>query len=79
MDVFEPKNVDKVDSWLAKVGNLLKKRWWVILTLIVLYGGYKFCVLVGKEIDNPTIEKVKEDTVYIDRVINPNDSTNISQ
>jgi len=58
--------VDQADSFLTKLKTFLKKHWGILLILLSLYGVYRFCVLVGEEMDKPQ-EEVKiydqEDTI----------------
>ncbi len=50
---YENKIV-QVDGIIDKIWILLKKHWYKLLIFLIIYGGYKFFVLVGEEIENPT-------------------------
>jgi len=52
MDIKKVEDkVDQADSLLTKLKTFLKKHWGILLLLVILYGVYKFCVLVGEEMD----------------------------
>lgn len=73
MDIKDAENkVEQIDSLLTKVWNLFKKHWWHLLILGAFYGLYKFCMLVGTEIEIPdrsvyvndsTINQLRKDSV----------------
>ena len=64
---YENKIV-QADGIIDKSWILLKKHWYKLLIFLMIYGGYKFCLLVGKEIENPTkIETVENPTEYVVR------------
>lgn len=57
------KKLDQADSVITKAWNILKKHWGKLLIFLLIYGGYKFCVLVGEEMDKPQQEQVQP--VYV--------------
>ena len=58
------KQIDKADSFLDKLWKFLGKHWGKLIILLLLYGAYKFCMLVAEEMDKP--QEVKPvDTVYV--------------
>lgn len=61
------KNLDVADSILDKVGKILKKRWWILLLLVLGYLGYWFFGLVNKEVakELEAEETATIDTVYV--------------
>ena len=46
-----PDQIDKVDTILTKVGKLLSKHWKLLVFLLLSYGAYEFCMLVGREME----------------------------
>ncbi len=59
--------VEQADSLLTKLKNLLKKHWGFLLLLLFLYGVYKFCVLVGEEMDKTPAQEQQDriaDSIY---------------
>lgn len=55
---YETK-IDQADSLITKLWSFLKKHWGKLIVLLLIYGGYKFCVLVGEEINKPKKEEVQ--------------------
>jgi hypothetical protein len=51
------KKIDQADSLITKLWGFLKKHWGKLIILLLIYGGYKFCVLVGEEMDKPKQEQ----------------------
>jgi len=67
MDLKNAENqIDKADSFLDKLWKFLGKHWGKLLILLLLYGTYKFFVLVGEEMSKPQVEEANPvDTVYV--------------
>jgi len=59
------KKIDQADSLITKIWSFLKNHWGKLIVLVLIYGGYKFCVLVGEEMDKPKqeIEVVPVDVI----------------
>jgi hypothetical protein len=57
--------IDHADSFLEKLWKFLGKHWGKLIILLLIYLGYKFAVLVGKEMEkeHPSEETVEESTV----------------
>jgi len=53
------KKIDQADSLITKVWDFLKKHWGKLTILLLIYGGYKFTLLVGEEMDKPKQEQVQ--------------------
>lgn len=53
------KQIDNADSFLDKLWKFLGKHWGKLIILLLAYATYKFCVLVGEEMDKPVIEEVQ--------------------
>ena len=76
MDIKDASNkVDQADTFLDKLEKLLKKHWFTLLLILLGYGAYKFCVLVGEEMDKQAAQPTEqfdenpafsEDSVYQD-------------
>lgn len=47
--------LESVDNILTKITKIVKKHWLILLFLLLVYGGYKFFVLVGEEMDKAAI------------------------
>lgn len=54
---YETK-IDQADGVITKAWTLLVKHWGKLLIFVLLYGCYKFVVLVVNEIDKPTQEEI---------------------
>ena len=68
-------NLNVVDSVLDKIGKIIKKRWWIIISLVVGYMCYWFFGVLDKEIkkeaEDPVIEQndsegIETDTIFYD-------------
>lgn len=58
-------NLDVADSVLDKIGKILKKRWGIILLLVVGYLCYWFFSMVDRELQKPVIEEVQAAPDYV--------------
>lgn len=62
--MLNEKDIDKADSFLTKLWAFLGKHWGKLLIIGLCFLGYKFCVLVGEEIDKeqetPTEQQYEE-------------------
>lgn len=64
--------LDKVDSYLTKFGNILKKHWGKLLLILIGYCVYASVNWVINLPDEPVVEEVQDelpvedDTYYID-------------
>jgi len=75
MDLKDAENqIDKADSLLDKLWKFLGKHWGKLIILLLIYGGYKFCMIVAEEMDKPQVEQaqpidspVTSDPVMTDR------------
>jgi hypothetical protein len=52
--------IDQADSLLTKLKSVLRKHWLMLIFLIIVYGCYKFCVLVGEEMDKDNSKPTNE-------------------
>jgi len=53
------KQIDRADSFLDKLWKFLGKHWGKLLIITLIYGCYKFAVLVSEEMDKPQEEQVQ--------------------
>jgi hypothetical protein len=63
MAFIDPKQVDKADSALTKLENLLKRHWRVLVLIAFLYFAYWFCGLVNQEIQADVQHEVNSEKV----------------
>jgi hypothetical protein len=71
--MIDGEDIDKADSFLTKLKNLLKKHWGLLLFLLLGYGIYKFCVLVGEGMANTPIPIQQEQ--YYDSILPEKETT----
>jgi hypothetical protein len=61
MDIKDAENqLDKADSFLTKLWKFLGKHWGKLIILLLIYGGYKFCVLVSEGMDKPQVDSAEQ-------------------